>query len=174
MIASSLFAALALAGPGPQYWNKTAPKPAEKAAPVKMDEHPTGKCGGCKTSPTWAVGDRGPAGKGIGVRVAGYSHSCTGCSTGTMTTENGNNAACVDARVISKTEPRFIQANGRGPTRTVEVGKKLACTSCDIPTVVMKASGHNARGAMAPVAIKGMHDCTQNGCTPATSIARVD
>lgn len=88
IIASSLFAAAALAGPGPQYWNKTAPKPAEKPAPVKMDDHPAGKCGGCTTSRIWVVGDRGPAGKGVGLRVAGYSHSCTGC-TGAITTTGG-------------------------------------------------------------------------------------
>jgi hypothetical protein len=88
IIAGGLFAAAALAGPGPQYWNKTAPKPTEKPAPVKMDEHPSDKCGGCKTSPIWVVGDRGPAGKGVGLRVSGYSHSCTACS-GALTTENG-------------------------------------------------------------------------------------
>ncbi len=88
LVAGGLFAAVAVAGPGPQYWNKTAPKPAEQPMPVKMNQHPAGKCGGCKTSPNWVVGDRGPAGKGVGLRVAGYSHSCTGC-TGTLTTDNG-------------------------------------------------------------------------------------
>ena len=88
ILAGGFFAAAALAGPGPQYWNKTALKPADKPAPVKMDEHPTGKCDGCKTTPNWVVGDRGPAGKGVGLRVAGYSHSCTGC-VGKIVTENG-------------------------------------------------------------------------------------
>ncbi len=92
IIASGLLAAAALAGPGPQYWNKTTSKPAEKPAPVKMDEHPTGKCDGCKTTPIWVNGDRGPAGKGVGLRVAGYSHSCKGC-VGTLTTENGKTKA---------------------------------------------------------------------------------
>lgn len=82
--------------------------------------------------------------------------------------------ACTDARMVSVTETKFIQANGRGPTRTVEVGKKLVCTSCDIPMIVMKPSGHNARGAMAPVAIRGTHDCTKNGCTPAATVAKTD
>jgi hypothetical protein len=88
IVAGSLFAAAAFAGPGPQFWNRTPAKPVEKPMPVKMNEHPTGKCGGCKTSPNWVVGDRGPAGKGVGLRVAGYTHSCTGCA-GTSTTENG-------------------------------------------------------------------------------------
>lgn len=90
LLASSLLAAAALAGPGPQYWNKSAPaKLAEKPTAVKMDEHPTGKCDGCKTTPIWVISDRGPAGKGVpGVRLTGYAHSCTGC-TGRTVTENG-------------------------------------------------------------------------------------
>ncbi len=84
IIAGGFFAAAALAGPGPQYRNGTASKPA----PFTMDEHPTSQCGGCKTSPIRVVGDRGPAGKGVGLRVSGYSHSCSGCSV-TMTAENG-------------------------------------------------------------------------------------
>lgn len=88
LLATVLLAGTTFAGPGPQYWNKTAPKPAEKPAPVKMDEHPTGKCDGCKTTPNWVVGDRGPAGKGVGLRVVGYVHSCTGC-TGAIKTESG-------------------------------------------------------------------------------------
>lgn len=93
IIASGLFAAAALAGPGPQYWNKSAPKPAEKPAPVKMEEHPTGKCDGCKTTPIWVISDRGPAGKGVpGSRITGYLHSCTGCA-GKNVTENGKTRA---------------------------------------------------------------------------------
>lgn len=92
LLASGFFVAAALAGPGPQYWNKSTPaKPAEKPVPVKMDEHPTGKCNGCKTTPIWVIGDRGPASKGVGARVAGYSHSCNGCA-GKVTTENGKTA----------------------------------------------------------------------------------
>lgn len=81
---------------------------------------------------------------------------------------------CTDARVVSVTETKSILANGRGPTRTVTIGQKLACTSCDTPMMAMKPSGHNARGAMAPVAIKGTHDCTMSGCTPTSRVARVD
>lgn len=92
VLASGLLAAAAFAGPGPAYWNKSAPKPAEKPALVKMEEHPTGKCSGCKTTPNWVVGDRGPAGKGVGLRVVGYTHSCSGC-TGTITTESGKTKA---------------------------------------------------------------------------------
>lgn len=83
-------------------------------------------------------------------------------------------AVCTDARLVSVTETKFIQANGRGPMRSVEVGKKLVCTSCETPMIAMKPSGHNGRGAMAPVAIKGTHDCTKNGCRPAATVARVD
>mgnify|MGYP001560519519 CR=1 FL=1 len=82
------------------------------------------------------------------------------------------NAACTDARVVSVTETKFIQANSRGPTRTVEVGKKLVCTSCDTPMIVMKPSGNNARGAMAPVEIRGTHECSKNGCAPTISVVR--
>ena len=89
VLASGVFAAAALAGPGPQYWNRPAAKPVQKPAPVKMDEHPTGKCDGCKTTSIWAISDRGPAGKGVpGSRVTGYAHSCTGC-VGKNSTENG-------------------------------------------------------------------------------------
>jgi hypothetical protein len=93
IVASGLFVAAALAGPGPQYWAKSPAKPAEKPAPPKMDEHPTGKCDGCKTTPIWVVSDRGPAGKGVpGARVTGYAHSCSGCG-GKIAMENGKTKA---------------------------------------------------------------------------------
>lgn len=82
--------------------------------------------------------------------------------------------ACTDSRLVPVTETRTTWHNGRGPLQTVEVGKKLVCTSCDIPLIVMKPSGHNARGPLAPVAIKGTHDCTKNGCTPGAGVARAD
>ena len=82
--------------------------------------------------------------------------------------------ACTDARLISVTETKTILPNGRGPMQTAEVGKKLVCTSCDTPLIVMKPSGHNARGGMAPVAIRGTHDCAKKGCTPGTSVASID
>jgi hypothetical protein len=78
--------------------------------------------------------------------------------------------ACTDARVVSVTETKSILPNGRGPTRTVEVGKKLVCTSCDIPIIVMKPSWQNARGPLAPVTIKGTHDCTKT----CLAVARAD
>ena len=84
------------------------------------------------------------------------------------------NKACTDARLVSVTETKPTWPNRRGPLQTVEVGKKLVCTSCDTPLIVMKPSGHNARGGMAPVAIKGTHDCAKKGCTPGTSVATVD
>jgi hypothetical protein len=71
---------------------------------------------------------------------------------------------CTDARLVPITETKTTWHNGRGPLQTIEVGKKLVCTSCDTPIIVMKPSGHNARGAMAPVAIKGTHDCSKVGC----------
>ena len=80
------------------------------------------------------------------------------------------NPACTDARVVSVTETKSILPNGRGPMRTTEVGKKLACTSCDTPVIAMKPSWPNARGPLVPVAIKGTHDCTANGCMPAASV----
>lgn len=80
LIVSGVFAASTLAGPGPQYWNRPSAKPAEKPTPVKMNEHPSGNCDGCKTTPIWVVGDRGPAGKGApGARITGNAHACTGC-----------------------------------------------------------------------------------------------
>ena len=82
--------------------------------------------------------------------------------------------ACTDARLIAVTETKTILPNGRGPMQTVEVGKKLVCTSCDTPLIVMKPSGHNARGGMAPVAIEGTHDCAKKGCTPGTSVASIE
>lgn len=93
-LVSGIFAAAALAGPGPQSSSKSPPpaKPVEKTAPVKMDEHPTGKCTGCKTTPIWVIGDRGPGGKGVGARVVGYTHTCTGC-VGKNVTENGKTKA---------------------------------------------------------------------------------
>lgn len=81
---------------------------------------------------------------------------------------------CTDARLMSVTETKTMLANGRGPMQTIEVGKKLACTSCDTPKTVMKASWHNGRGPLASVAIKGTHDCSKSGCTPGTSVATVD
>ena len=93
VLAGGFFAVAALAGPGPQYWNRPTPPPAEKPAPAKMDEHPTGKCDGCKSTPIWVISDRGPAGKGVpGARVTGYSHSCAGC-VGKIATENGKTKA---------------------------------------------------------------------------------
>jgi hypothetical protein len=81
-------------------------------------------------------------------------------------------AACTDARLVSVKETKFIQANGRGPMRTVEVGKKLVCTSCATPMIVMKPSGFISKGALTPVTIRGKHDCTKAGCTPAATVAQ--
>lgn len=96
VLVSGLFAAAALAGPGPQYWIRSAAKPAPKTeAPI------VGKCDGCRTSNIWVVSDRGPAGKGVpGARITGTRHECARC-TGAVASENGtvknsmaHNAAC--------------------------------------------------------------------------------
>ncbi len=120
IVVSGLFAAAALGGPGPQYWNRPASAPVSKPDPAPKTVAPA-------------------------VR------------------------ACTDSRVVSVTKTESILPNGRGPHRTFEVGKKLICTSCDTPTVVMKPSGHNGRGAMAPVTIKGTHDCG-TGCAVVASL----
>ncbi len=94
IFASGLFAAAALAGPSPHFMNRMAAKLVAKPAPVKMEEHPTGNCDRCKTARVRAVSDSRPAGKGAAskgvrsARLAGYSHSCTGC-VGKNTTRNG-------------------------------------------------------------------------------------
>ena len=101
---SGIIAAVAFAGPGPQYWNRSAPTPKAKAeaeAVTKTEAPVAGKCDGCKTTPIWVVSDRGPAGKGIpGARIVGSTHSCARC-TGTLATQNGkvkdgmtHNAGC--------------------------------------------------------------------------------
>jgi hypothetical protein len=78
--------------------------------------------------------------------------------------------ACTDARLVTVTETKPSLHNGRGPLVTTVIGRKLECTSCDTPMIVMKRSAHNGRGAMAPVEIKGKHDCSKNGCgTPVAS-----
>jgi hypothetical protein len=94
ILASGLFTAATLAGPGPQYWNMMEKIRAENAAkartPVTMESHPSGTCDGCKTSPIVVTSDRGPAGKGIyNSKIVGQRHTCTGCA-GTITTEKGN------------------------------------------------------------------------------------
>jgi hypothetical protein len=84
------------------------------------------------------------------------------------------NPACTDSRSVSVTATKPAWQNGRAPLTTVEVGKKLVCTSCDTPLIVMKPTWPNARGPLEPVALKGTHDCTKNGCMPAANIARLD
>ncbi len=85
LFATSLITALALAGPGPQHFNRTTAQPVAKpATPPKATAPVAGKCDACKTTTTWAIGDRGPAGKGApGASITGSSHECGRC-TGTM------------------------------------------------------------------------------------------
>lgn len=75
-LALGTFVATALAGPGPQYWNK-APAPAAPAAKSAT----ASACGGCSDTTQWKISDRGPAGKGVpGASVASRTHGCTNCS----------------------------------------------------------------------------------------------
>jgi hypothetical protein len=97
---SGLFAVAALAGPGPQYSNRPAAKPGAKSEAPKTEAPSAAKCDGCKTTPVWVMGDRVPAGKGVGLHVVGTKHECSRCS-GAVATENGkvknnmaHNAAC--------------------------------------------------------------------------------
>jgi hypothetical protein len=93
ILMSGVLAATTLGARGPENWTKGRGKPAEKPASVRMDEHPTGKCDGCKTTRIWRVSDRGPVGKGMsGARVTGSKHSCTGC-VGTIATEKDKTKA---------------------------------------------------------------------------------
>jgi len=79
-LALGTFAATALAGPGPQYWNK-APSPAPAA---KSTVSP---CGGCSDTTQWKISDRGPSGKGVpGASVTSRTHGCTSCSGAVVTT----------------------------------------------------------------------------------------
>jgi hypothetical protein len=98
---SGIFAAAAIAGPGPQYWNRPATKPAPKPEAAKTEAPVAAKCDGCKTTPIWVSNNREPAGKGVpGARVVGSTHSCARC-TGTVAAQNGkvkdgmtHNAGC--------------------------------------------------------------------------------
>lgn len=64
--------ATAYAGPGPQYWNKSAPIPSPKTQPKVA-------CAGCKDTATAASNDRGPAGGGTRQASASIRHDCTMC-----------------------------------------------------------------------------------------------
>ncbi|MDO8543656.1 MAG: hypothetical protein Q7S40_24715 [Opitutaceae bacterium] len=85
ILAAGAFTATLLAGPGPQYWNKSpAPAPAAKPHPATTE-----KCPDCKTTTRWVIGDRGPAGKGVaGASIAGKTHECKGCA-GVKVAEKG-------------------------------------------------------------------------------------
>lgn len=102
LIVSGLLATAALAGPGPQYWNRPVAKPAQKSESASKPETSNpAKCSGCKTTPIWGASDRGPAGKGVaGARLVGSRHECARCP-GVVSTEKGkandtmtHNAAC--------------------------------------------------------------------------------
>jgi hypothetical protein len=83
-LALGTFAAVALAGPGPQYWSKSSSKPA---SPPSAPSAAT--CGGCSDTVQWKISDRGPSGKGVsGASVASRTHGCTSCS-GEILTSSG-------------------------------------------------------------------------------------
>ena len=90
LFTSGLFAAAALAGPPPQFWNRPAAKPAAQVdAPAKVETPAPAKCDGCERTPIWVSNDRSPAGKGApAARVVGSKHSCSRC-TGVTTAQNG-------------------------------------------------------------------------------------
>jgi hypothetical protein len=82
-LALGAFAAVAFAGPGPQYWNK-APSPVPAAKSVTASA-----CGGCSDTTQWKISDRGPSGKGVpGASVASRTHGCTNCSGEVVSTPN--------------------------------------------------------------------------------------
>lgn len=85
--------------------------------------------------------------------------------------DNTDPRACTDARLVPITEHKWIRTGGRGP-RIVEVGKRLACTSCATPTVARKTSDRNAHSPKASLPIRGTHDCGKSGC--GGTIALVD
>lgn len=89
IFATGVFAVAAFAGPGPQYWRQMEKARTENAAKEKANPPAANAtCADCKTTPIWAPGDRGPAGKGPLHRVIGTSHACAGCA-GKIATENG-------------------------------------------------------------------------------------
>lgn len=88
ILLSSLFAASALAGPGPEYWLNRAAKPAPKTA-AKAETPIAAKCGDCKTTPIRVMVHQTPTGKGTPTWAnVGSKHSCASC-TGTTTVVNG-------------------------------------------------------------------------------------
>ena len=91
-------------------------------------------------------------------------------NTPALTIAERSQPSWTDARLAAVTETRSSLPNGRGTQVTSEVSKKLECTSCDTPMIAMKPSGHNGRGAMAPVEIRGRHDCTKDGCGTAVAV----
>lgn len=71
--------------------------------------------------------------------------------------------ACPNARLTTVTETKTLSPGGRAATQRIESTRRLTCTACDVPMTVLRPSGHNGRGAMAPVTISGTHDCSR-GC----------
>jgi hypothetical protein len=90
MLVAAIFAAAAVAGPGPQYWQQMDSFRTDKAAKQKTEPRPAAaKCEGCKSTPIWVANDRAPAGKGApSVRAGGSEHSCSRCA-GNVATQSG-------------------------------------------------------------------------------------
>jgi hypothetical protein len=102
LLASSILGTAAIAGPGPQFWNRPAAKSAQAAESAsKSNPASPAKCDACKTSPIWGTNNREPAGKGAaGARLLGSRHECARCP-GVVTMEKNqvndrmtHNAAC--------------------------------------------------------------------------------
>ncbi len=71
--------------------------------------------------------------------------------------------ACTDSRLISVKEAKWVRGGGRGMV-IVDAGKTLVCNSCATPTVAAKTHDRNSNGPKAALPIKGLHDCSKNGC----------
>ena len=82
-LATVSLVAVSFAGPGPQFWNKSAPPaPSTPTAPVAA------KCGGCSTTTAAPSTDLGPNGRGAhDAAIANTVHSCSLCSGAIATTK---------------------------------------------------------------------------------------
>jgi hypothetical protein len=94
----ALGAAVAFAGPGPQFWQNVGKASAPTAhAPVTkaVASAPAG-CGGCKTAPVTEFSSTLPNGKGTPRwTVVGSKHTCGGC-TGTIASIRGKVSDTMD------------------------------------------------------------------------------
>ena len=115
IFATGLFAAAALAGPGPQYWNRPAAKPAPKAEAPKTETPVVAKCAGSEVVAVTVMKPSWPNGRGPLTEVqTGTKTVCRMCPVTTVVTTNA-------------------WPNGRGPTTRTEVtktGVEHNCINC--------------------------------------------